>query len=216
MPLPPTIEVPAMNKANAFILLACLALAAGCSRDAPSTAHSPQGAGSTDRASRTLGKVAAQVRSKLESQNIKLESADERGKAEITPQGDLIVEGSQVAVDAAQRKLLLQYRASIIDIAAAGTDIGMQGADFGMRTAGKALRGVLSGNSDQVDEEIEADARKFEAHARRICDHFPALLEAQQQLVAQLPQFAPYAKMEQSDIDDCLEGEESATDAPAP
>jgi len=200
-----------MTKATTLALLACLALAAGCGRDAPSTAHAPQGPGSADRvANRTLGKVATKVRSKLESQDIKLNSVDGHGNAVITPHGDLVIEGKKVAIDDAQRELLLQYRAGIIDLAATGTDIGMQGADFGMRAAGKALRGVLSGKGDKVEEDIEAEARQFEAQALRICDHFPALLEAQEQLVAQLPEFAPYAKMDQSDIDDCRDDAEEA------
>src|SRR3546814_2428544 len=84
----------------------------------------------------------------------------------ITPQGDLLIGGKEVATDEAQRALLLEYRAGIIAVAAAGTDIGMKGADFGLRTAGKALRGVFSGNSDEIEAEIEADAREFEAQAR--------------------------------------------------
>jgi len=201
-----------MNKPSAITLLACVVLlAAGCGRDAPPDAHPAQDAGAAGRvADRTLGKVAAKVRAKLENESITLKSIDEHGKAEITPQGDFIVEGRKVAVDDAQRELLLRYRSGIIDVATAGTHIGMEGANFGLRTAGKALRGALSGNRDHVEEEIEADARKFEANARRICDHLAPLLETQQQLVQQLPEFAPYAKMDQSDIDDCRDDAEDA------
>lgn len=200
-----------MKKTSTIALLACLALAAGCGRDEPA-AQAPPGGAAADRA---LGKVATRVRAKLESGNITLKAVDRHGKAEITPRGDLIVEGRKVAVDDAQRALLLQYRAGIIAVAAAGTDIGMQGADFGLRVAGKALRGVISGDSDRVDEEIEAEAREFEARARRICEHLPSLLDAQERLVARLPEFAPYAKMERSDIDDCLDEAEAAVAAAA-
>src|SRR3546814_15966897 len=81
----------------------------------------------------------------------------------------------------------------------------MKGADFGLRTAGKALRGVFSGNSDEIEAEIEADAREFEAQARKICEHLSPMLETQQQLVETLPEFKPYATMDQSDIEDCLD-----------
>src|SRR3546814_9455234 len=73
----------------------------------------------------------------------------------------------------------------------------MKGADFGLRTAGKALRGVFSGNSDEIEAEIEADAREFEAQARKICEHLAPMLETQQQLVETLPAFKPYATMDQ-------------------
>src|SRR3546814_4115867 len=83
-------------------------------------------------------------------------------------------------------------------------------ADFGLRTAGKALRGVFSGNSDEIEAEIEADAREFEAQARKICEHLSPMLETQQQLVETLPEFKPYATMDQSDIDDCLDDTQGA------
>src|SRR3546814_8081423 len=112
-----------------------------------------------------LGKVAEKVRTKLEHENITLSSSDAEAKAEITPQGDLLIDGKKVATDEAQRALLLEYRAGIIAVAAAGTDIGMKGADFGLRPAGKALRGVFSGNSDEIEAEIEADARELDRSA---------------------------------------------------
>lgn len=193
-----------MTKTHIVTLLACLALLGGCGRNEAPAAQAP-GTESADSAlGRTLGKVAEKVHSKLESQNISLNNGKAGAKAEITPQGDLLVGGKQVAIDDAQRALLLKYRASVIAVAAAGTDIGMKGADFGLRTAGKALRGVFSGNGDQVEAEIEADAREFEAQARKICEHLSPMLETQQQLAAQLPEFRPYATMDQSDIDDCL------------
>lgn len=198
-----------MNKAYILPLLACLAFAAGCSRDEPAVQASRDGEAADPAAGRVLGKVAAKVRTKLENRNITLHASDGRGRAEITPQGDLIVEGRKVAIDDAQRQLLLRYRAGIIAVAVAGADIGMQGADFGLRAAGKALRGAFSGDGDgdQVEREIEADAREFEARARGICEHLPSLLDAQERLAAQLPAFAPYAKMDPSDIDDCRHGD---------
>lgn len=196
-----------MNKAYILPLLACLAFAAGCGRDETAVQASRDGEAADAAAGRVLGKVATRVRTRLENGNITLHASDGRGRAEITPQGDLIVEGGKMAIDDAQRQLLLRYRAGIIAVAVAGADIGMQGADFGLRAAGKALRGAFSGDGDQVEREIEADAREFEARARGICEHLPSLLDAQERLAARLPEFAPYAKMDPSDIDDCRHGD---------
>lgn len=193
-----------MTKPHAVLLLACLVLLGACSRDATPAAQAPADGAADSALGRTLGKVAEKVRTKLEHQNITLSSSNAEAKAEITPQGDLLIDGKKVATDEAQRTLLLEYRAGIIAVATAGTDIGMKGADFGLRAAGKALRGVFSGNSDEIEAEIEADARAFEAQARKICEHLSPMLETQQQLAAQLPEFRPYATMDQSDIDDCL------------
>src|SRR3546814_15156328 len=90
----------------------------------------------------------------------------------------------------------------------------MKGADFGLRTAGKALRGVLSGNSDEIEAAIEADAREFEAQARKICEHLAPTPETQQHLVEPLPVLQPSATMDQSDIDYCPADTQGAGAAP--
>jgi hypothetical protein len=204
-----------MTRTHTITLIACLALLGGCNRNEPPPAAQAPGSGADTALGRTLGKVAEKVRTKLENQNITLSSSNAEAKAEITPQGDLLIDGKKVTTDEAQRALLLEYRADVIAVATAGTDIGMKGADFGLRTAGKALRGVFSGNGDQVEAEIEADAREFEAQARKICEHLAPMLETQKRLAAQLPEFRPYATMDQSDIDDCLDDAEDAEDAAA-
>src|SRR5690606_11939030 len=114
--------------------LACLALLGGCSRNEPTPAAQAPDNAADSALGRTLGKVAEKVRTKLETQNITLSSSNADAKAEITPQGDLLIAGKKVETDEAQRALLLEYRAGIIAVAAAGTDIGMKGADFGLRT----------------------------------------------------------------------------------
>ncbi len=45
-------------------------------------------------------------------------------KAEITPQGDFLIEGKPVAIDGRQRQDLLRYRHQVIDIAKAGIEKG--------------------------------------------------------------------------------------------
>lgn len=126
-------------------------------------------------------------------------------KAEITPQGDLLIEAKTVDVTPAQRQQLLTYRGQIIGIAEAGMAIGVKGADI----AGEALSGVVGAifggkEAEQAFEQrMEAQGRKIEAEAVKLCTQLPGLLSSQQVLAASLPAFKPYARMTQDDIDDC-------------
>ena len=43
----------------------------------------------------------------------------------------------------------------------------------------------------------------IEVAAMALCDRLPALYQSQQALAAAVPEFAPYADMDESDIDDC-------------
>lgn len=126
-------------------------------------------------------------------------------KAEISPQGELLVEGKTIETSAAQRQQLLTYRNQVLGIADAGMAIGSQGADL----AGKALGGVFGVifGGDQAEKEfearMEAEGKKIEAEALKLCAQLPPLLASQQSLAASLPAFKPYATMTQEDIDNC-------------
>lgn len=50
---------------------------------------------------------------------------------------------------------------------------------------------------------MEAEAKKVEAEAMKICDRLPGLYKAQQDLAAALPAFTPYASMEPDDVTEC-------------
>lgn len=135
-------------------------------------------------------------------------------RAEITPQGGLLIDGKPVAVTPQQQALLNDYRGQLIGIAEAGMDIGAQGADLGFKAAGEALKAVLSGDaSDAIEKRVEAQTAGIKAAAKRLCGRMPALLASQQRLAAAVPAFGPYATMQQSDIDDCakdIDGENVA------
>ncbi len=126
-------------------------------------------------------------------------------KAEITPQGDLLIEGKAVAATPAQRQQLLAYRGQIIGVAEAGMAIGAKGADI----AGEALSGVVGvifGGKDSekaFEQRMEGQGKKIEAEAMKLCTQLPALFASQQALADSLPEFKPYARMTQDDIDDC-------------
>lgn len=159
-----------------------------------------------------IDKAMQEAKRDLATKNIELDhvhfgddDSDKRPKAEITPQGDLLIAGKKVDATPAQRALLLDYRQQIVDIASAGMDIGTQGADLGMQAAKTAMLGAFSGKSDkQIEAAIKPQTDKIEAAAHQLCQqHMPALLASQQKLAAAMPAFQPYATMEQKDIDDC-------------
>lgn len=126
-------------------------------------------------------------------------------KAEITPQGDLLVDGKPVAIDAAQRQQLLDYRQHVIALAEAGIAIGGRGVDIAGEALGGALGAAFGGEQARQDFErrMQAKSDQIEAEARKLCVQLPPLMALQQSLAASLPAFKPYATMTQADIDDC-------------
>ena len=214
-----------MTKHLTTALLLALALPlAACQRAPeppapPAPPSAPEAAGAQTAIGRTVEKAINEAREELRTENISISDgpniningreirrADDQPKAEITPQGDLLIEGKAVAVDAAQRKLLLEYREHILAIAEAGMAMGIKGADLAGKAISETIGGLFSGNTDQIEQRIEAEAEKLEADAHQLCTQLPPMLELQQQLSASLPAFKPYATMTQEDIDECMDG----------
>lgn len=215
------------------LLLLALPLLGACERPhATPSASAPAASSSTGAGPETmLGKTVAsaldKARAELENGNIDLSNGvnvqvgehgrhfeiggnrkDGKPKAEITPQGDLLVEGKPVDVTPAQRTLLLRYRQRIIAIAEAGMAVGVKGADLAGKALAETFSGLLHGDADAAGKRIEAEGEKLKADAHRICAQLPGMLETQQQLAATLPAFEPYATMTQEDVEDCMKDDQ--------
>lgn len=144
------------------------------------------------------------ARKELAEGNVSIGS--DGANVELTPTGDLLINGTSIPLNDSQRAITLQYRKQMIGVAEAGIEIGVQGANLGAKAAGEAIKGLFSGDTDKIEERVNAEAEKIKASAMKLCDQLPALMVTQQQLAAAVPAFKPYAKMDQSDIDDCREG----------
>lgn len=132
------------------------------------------------------------------------ESEDSRPKAEITPLGEFLIAGKPVSATPAQQSLLLDYRKQVIGLAEAGMDVGAVGANLGLSAAKESLWAAFTGKSDKdIDAAIKPQIDKIQAAAASLCQRLPDVLSAQQKLAAAMPEFGPYATMQQKDVDDC-------------
>lgn len=210
-----------MKTIAVLILAACLPLLAACQRDTPAPAATGAQADADASAApktalgRTVARAMEDARRDLREGNLNLDydiringqrlarKAGDLPPAEITPDGDLVVSGSTIAMDDDARALARDYRAGIIAVAEAGMDLGVQGADLGMKAAGDAIGSLFRGGTGDMEKRIEAEARRLEASAMQLCARLPALLASQQALAAAVPEFVPYARMDAGDIDDC-------------
>jgi hypothetical protein len=204
-------------------LIAGLSLAA-CSEPpappAPPAAPAPPVASANDSfIGRHVGGAIEKARKELATQNISISDGlninvngrqwntgdSSLPKAEITPQGDLLIEGKTVTITAAQRTELLAYRGQILGIAEAGMAIGAQGANIAGHAISGAVGAIFGGKDGEkeFEKKIEAEAAKIEAEAMKLCTRLPALMAGQQALAAAVPEFKPYARMTQADIEDC-------------
>ncbi|WP_297831835.1 hypothetical protein [Thermomonas sp.] len=214
-----------IKHALALILLASVPLS-GCNQaptppaaaPAASGQTAPNDAGQKGFIARQVDRAFDEARRDLHSKNLPIsgnriqigdhrigDNDDTLPKAEITPQGDLLIEGKPVAINAQQRRDLLTYREQVIAIAEAGMAIGSQGVGIAGMAVGGIPGLILGGEKAQKEYEarIEAESKKIEAAARQICTQLTPLLAAQQRLAESLPAFKPYATMTQADIDDC-------------
>ena len=192
---------PALRHSLLFAALLCASMLSACSDKAssgtdpgePTTMLGKAVKGATDHA-----------RGELATANIQV-SKDQQSKAEITPEGDLLVDGKRITPTAEQRVLLLEYRSHIVGIAEAGIDIGLQGADLAGKAVGEALKGLRRAVETwrSIEQKIEAESKGIEKAAVELCKLLPAMKITHDKLAAAMPQFKPYATMDQSDVDDC-------------
>ncbi|GGA76502.1 hypothetical protein GCM10011521_13430 [Arenimonas soli] len=165
------------------------------------------GCGGKDDAGRELSlseKVTREVREEMARENLDVGGGKDLPHAELTPEGELLIDGKPVGLDPAQRELALAYRGNIAAIAEAGAGIGLQSAELAKDSIVLAFQGLASGEGTaSVEEKTREKAKEIEATAKALCDRLPALYQSQQALAAAVPEYAPYADMDESDIDDC-------------
>lgn len=200
----------------------------------PSSATpTPEVAAAADSPKSVIGKAVAkgmrQARADLETSNLSLNGGvhiskngkgvwagdknDGLPKAEITPKGDLLIEGKTVVINASQRGMLLDYRHDVIDVAGAGMDIGTQASELASKAVAEGLASIFDSDSKKgFEQRMDAEGKKIEASARKLCDRLPAMLDSQEKLAASLPEFKPYASMTQGDIDDCMDDHGKSSD----
>lgn len=133
--------------------------------------------------------------------------ADDGARAILTVDGDLLVDGEPVEVSNAQRRLLLAYRGELVAVTSHGLAIGRRGAALGASAAREAVADAFSGRGDAVGDRIKVQAAELKQEALLICDRLQDLKRAQDDLAASLPEFRPYAKLDQTDVDDCRRGD---------
>lgn len=161
----------------------------------------------------------AKARAELDSENLSLDRALQFGKhnprstagndalpaAEITPKGDLLIDGKAVTINARQRQQLLDYRGQVIGLAKIGIEGGEKAALAAIEATDVSLFSLIVGGlSGSLERRVEASVKQHVVPlVRSLCQRLPQVLESQQQLATSLPQFRPYASLERDDIDDC-------------
>jgi len=201
-----------MNRKHAAILLAALSPMV-----AQASVHD-EVSGDLADARQEVRSEMAQERAKLDSGNLSLDGlhfgkGDRRGaaedkslpKAEITPRGDMLVDGRAVALDAGQRRQLLDYRSQVIDIARAGIDAGEHAAMLAIDATNVPLfQLIVGGLTGGLERRVEASVKRdIQPAVLQICQRLPRLRDSQQALAASVPEFRPYATLGADDVADC-------------
>lgn len=180
------------------LLLVPLLALAGCGSSEP-----PAEPGKTGMAA-VSETALREMREELAKENLSLGDGDGNApKAEISPAGDLLIGGQAVPLDEAQRKLVLEYRAQLAGVAEAGAEIGLQAAELATRAVAESAKGLLGGDGASMEARMKEHTKEIEDTAKALCDRLPALYASQQALRQAVPQFEPYAQMDESDVEDC-------------
>lgn len=129
---------------------------------------------------------------------------DNTPNAVIHANGYLLIDDKAVTIDATQRELLKRYQQNAVAVREHGIATGKAGA----AVAGAAIKGavdsVTSGDSKELDKQVDAQAKQVNLEATKICENLMGVQLAQDQLAASLPAFKPYAGiLRKDDAEDC-------------
>ena len=196
------------------IALAALLPLAAQAQQTPQGIHDEIRRDMTD-ARKEVREELAKARKELETENLRIDNGLNFGKrkrekhdlpkAEISPKGDFLIDDKAVAIDTAQRKLLLDYRGQVIDIARTGIDAGERVAYAALDATDVSVFSLIVGGlTGSLERRIERTVKQhIEPMVVNICGRLPQVYDLQQRLASGLPQFKPYATLESDDVEDC-------------
>lgn len=177
-----------MNACLRLVMGALLGLsAAAAAADEPATAHHD-------------AHVTISVSDSVDSDGGSISMSDKavvvhvKGSADahIDGKGDLSIDGKPVTVSEDGRTALVAYHDQARSMVNQGKAIGKEGIHFAFNTLGTVFSSLLTGDADQIDGRVEKKARKLRDQARALCSTLGTLRQAQDSVVASVPEFAPY------------------------
>ncbi|MGH8278664.1 MAG: hypothetical protein ACRETQ_03750 [Gammaproteobacteria bacterium] len=130
--------------------------------------------------------------------------AKDGSRARLGPKGDLSIAGEPQQVTSAERRQLVRYVATVEDLRARALALAGAAGNFAGSVVSEVLGGLFSGASEaEIDARAHQSAHAFAQKALPICVDARNLKDIQNQLVAALPAFAPYAVIRGHDVDQC-------------
>mgnify|MGYP002780850634 CR=1 FL=1 len=149
----------------------------------------------------TIDRAFAEARESMRTENLTLSASDATAKAELTPQGDLLINGVEVPLNAEQRAAALAYREELLAIGEAGMAIGREGMDIAGDALALAAAGLFGGDTTPGEAAIEAKGKALEAAGVAICERVHGLAAAQERLSALVPEIRPYTESIDVNVD---------------
>jgi hypothetical protein len=126
--------------------------------------------------------------------------------AVVSANGELTIDGKVVVLDQAQKVLVTRYFAGARSLRDDGIATGMAGASTALTAISSVVSGLANGEPDKIGADVEAKAAKVEASAEKVCVDLRELATTQNALAASLPEFKPYALIDEKEIDECRHG----------
>ena len=149
----------------------------------------------------TIDQAFAEAREKMQTENLTLSAGDASAKAELTPEGDVLINGVALPMTAEQRAAALAYRAELLAIGEAGMAMGREGMDIAGDALALAAKGVFGGDTSASEAAIEAKGKAMEAAGLALCERVQGLALAQERLSTLVPELKQYAKAIDIDAD---------------
>lgn len=124
-------------------------------------------------------------------------------RAEIGPDGAIAIDGKPLSLNPAQLAAGREFYAQAMGMSRDGAAIGKAGAAMAGEVLSTVAQDLRDGRTGQTEAKVEAQAERLKAQAMKMCERVDALRGAQQRLTAQLPQFAPFARILATTGDEC-------------
>ena len=136
--------------------------------------------------------------------------------AEILRDGDLRIAGRAVTLTPAQRALTTRYFTQAQVALFDGVRTGIAGARMAGSVIGSLFSALFHDNSRIINHTAHAQTVTLDRHVARLCAEIGAIRSTQDQLVARLPAFAPYAVIDRRSVKSCWVNARSRTAAAMP